>query len=100
LIGVLLGLALFNSVILDIKFPLVIYKKLLNHKVDLEDLKEIDIELYNNFKFLLSTNEKDLKAKLSTTFIAISDHFGEKIAFPLKVINNLILGKWREYICR
>ena len=48
-------------------------------------MKEIDLELYNNFKYLLSTKEKDLKDKLSTTFVAISDHFGEKVIYPLKV---------------
>jgi ubiquitin-protein ligase E3 A len=80
-----LGLAFFNNVILDIKFPMVIYKKLLNVPVTLEDMKEIDMELYNNFKFIINTKEKGLKDKLCTTFTAIVDHFGEKIVTPLKV---------------
>ena len=37
LIGVLLGLAWFNNIILDVKFPLVIYKKLLGIPATLED---------------------------------------------------------------
>ena len=36
LIGILLGLAIYNQVLLDIKFPLVIYKKLLDRPIDLE----------------------------------------------------------------
>ena len=61
LIGMILGLAFFNNVILDIKFPLVIYKKLLNLPTGLDDLKEIDPELYNNLRYLLTTQEKNLK---------------------------------------
>jgi len=85
LIGVILGLAFFNNVILDIKFPLVIYKKLLGLSTDLEDLKEIDEDLYKNFKFLLTTQEKNLEETLCTTFTAVVDHFGMKEVVPLKV---------------
>lgn len=42
LIGTLIGLALYNSVILDVHFPLVVYKKLLGIEPNLEDLKELD----------------------------------------------------------
>lgn len=38
LIGLLLGLAIYNNIILDIRFPLVIYRKLLGCPVDLTDL--------------------------------------------------------------
>ena len=51
LIGTILGLALFNGVILDIKFPIALYKKLLGIKPCLNDLKEYDPELYNNLSF-------------------------------------------------
>jgi hypothetical protein len=36
LIGIILGLAIFNNVILDVKFPKVVYKKLLGISPDLE----------------------------------------------------------------
>lgn len=36
LIGSILGLAIYNSVILDIHFPLIIYKKLLNQPIKFE----------------------------------------------------------------
>jgi E3 ubiquitin-protein ligase HECTD2 len=85
LIGILLGLAFFNNVILDIKFPLVVYKKLLNIPASLNDMQEIDPELYNNLKYLLNTKEKNLKETLCTTFTVTVDHLGEKIVIPLKV---------------
>jgi len=85
LIGIIFGLAFFNNVILDVKFPLVVYKKLLNIKPNLEDLKEIDEDLYNNFYYLLSTKEKDLRNLLETTFTVTVENFGEKVVIPLKV---------------
>ena len=48
LIGTILGLALFNGIILDIKFPMAIYKKLLGIQPGLNDLKECDPDLYKS----------------------------------------------------
>ena len=84
LIGIILGLAIFNKMILDIKFPMVIYKKLLGRKVGLEDMKECDIELYNNLKFLKETKDKNIKENIDTNFTVCFDKFGEKIIIPLK----------------
>ena len=84
LIGIILGLAIFNSIILDIKFPLAVYKKLLGIKPTLDDLKECDPETYKSMKFLLDTNDKNLKENLDLNFTATYDKFGEKIIVPLK----------------
>jgi len=53
LCGILLGLSIYNSIILDLHFPVVIYKKLLNEKVGLKDLNGLDPELYVGLKKLL-----------------------------------------------
>lgn len=42
LIGVVLGLAIYNGVILDVHFPLCVYKKLLDLPVGLTDLAQFD----------------------------------------------------------
>ena len=84
LIGIILGLALFNGIILDIKFPMAIYKKLLGIEPGLNDLKECDPELYNSLNFLMNTDDKNLKDSLDTTFTISIDKFGEKITIPLK----------------
>ena len=42
LLGAITGLALYNRVILDTHFPLVIYKKLLCLPLVLEDIKDIN----------------------------------------------------------
>ena len=49
LIGKLLGLSLYNSVLLDVRFPTVLFKKLRGEKVKEEDLKELDMETYTGF---------------------------------------------------
>ena len=84
LIGIVLGLALFNGVILDIKFPIAIYKKLLGIVPCLKDLKEYDPELYNSLNFLVNTNDKNLEENLDSNFTVSVDKFGEKITIPLK----------------
>lgn len=38
-LGVLCGLAIYNFTIIDLPFPLVLYKKLLKEPVSLQDLK-------------------------------------------------------------
>jgi len=41
LIGLLCGLAIYNFTIINLPFPVALYKKLLDEKVDLQDLKEL-----------------------------------------------------------
>lgn len=38
LIGKMMGLAIYNSIILDLHFPLAVYKKLLGLPINLRDL--------------------------------------------------------------
>ena len=38
--GIMLGLAIYNNVILDVHFPMVVYRKLLNKIGHFEDLKD------------------------------------------------------------
>ena len=42
LIGILCGLVIYNFIIINLPFPLVLYKKLLNEPVGLNDIKEMD----------------------------------------------------------
>lgn len=41
LIGIICGLAIYNSTVVDLHFPLVLYKKLLDVAPVLDDLKEL-----------------------------------------------------------
>lgn len=59
-VGTILGLSIYNNTLLDIKFPSLVYKKLIcpdQNRLDcIEEVKEIDPDLYKSLKFIL--NEK------------------------------------------
>ena len=84
LIGIIFGLAIYNNIILDVKFPLTVYKKILGIKPKLEDMKECDPELYSTLSFLINTKDKNLKETLEQDFTVVDDKFGEKLVIPLK----------------
>jgi hypothetical protein len=44
LIGILMGIAIYNNVILDLNLPIATYKKLLNVHPTLQDLHELSPE--------------------------------------------------------
>ena len=90
LIGIIFGLAIYNNIILDVKFPITVYRKLLGLKPTLEDMKECDPELYKNLKFLKETKDENLKQDLDTDFTVVDDKFGEKIIINLKEDGNKI----------
>ena len=84
LIGKIFGLAIYNNTILDVKLPIVVYKKLLGIKPTLDDMKECDPELYHTLNYLVNNNDSNLKDELDTNFTVIDDKFGEKLVIPLK----------------
>lgn len=53
LVGIVLGLAIYNSVILDVHLPRVLYKKLLGQRSTFEDLKNTFPELGRGLQQLL-----------------------------------------------
>jgi ubiquitin-protein ligase E3 A len=94
LIGRLIGLAIYNSVILDIRFPLALYKKLMRDTVGfneginqnnedfltLEDLKELDPMLGRGMHSLLTFEPKELvEDTFDRCFEVEIECFGEKI---------------------
>ncbi len=63
----LLGLAIYNGIILDAHFPTAIYKKLHQEKMDLQDLLEVQPSLGNGLKELLEY-EGDVENTFCQTF--------------------------------
>lgn len=53
MIGLICGLALYNSIIIDVHFPPVLYKKLLNQKTTLDDFRGFDPDYARNLQYLL-----------------------------------------------
>lgn len=71
LVGILLGLAIYNGIILDVHFPLLVYKKLLAHKVVLQDLRDIQPTLASGLQQLLDYPD-DVGTDFCQTFQVIT----------------------------
>ncbi|XP_044263019.1 ubiquitin-protein ligase E3A [Tribolium madens] len=85
LIGIVLGLAIYNNVILAVNFPMVLYRKLLGKRGSFEDLQDWNLTLYNSLKQLLEYNEPDVEEVFMQTFrISYQDVFGSIINYDLK----------------
>ncbi|KAF0386741.1 HECT-domain-containing protein [Gigaspora margarita] len=83
LVGVVIGLAIYNSTILDVHFPLACYKKLLNVPVGLEDLKEFRPAFARGLEQLLSF-EGDVESTFCRDFVGEYEVFDEITRIPLK----------------
>ena len=59
LIGLLLGLALYNGVMVSLSFPLAVYKKLLGISVSIDDLIDVFPELGNGLRQLLDYKDEE-----------------------------------------
>ena len=98
LVGVLLGLAIYNSTILDVAFPPFVFKKMLasapstgdkltstpkvGHGYTLEDLAEFRPALAKGFRQLLEF-EGDVEETFCRDFVAEMERYGEAVQVPL-----------------
>jgi hypothetical protein len=46
LIGILLGIAIYNSIIIELKMPSAVYKNLKNRPLDIKDLEELSLDSF------------------------------------------------------
>ncbi|EDO40302.1 predicted protein, partial [Nematostella vectensis] len=76
LVGIVLGLAIYNGIILDIHFPQVIYKKLQGQTPSLEDLIGVQPSLGNSLKQLLEY-EGDVEDTFCYTFQVSAMSYGK-----------------------
>ncbi|CAG9857321.1 unnamed protein product [Phyllotreta striolata] len=84
LIGMILGLAIYNFTIIDIPFPLALYKKLLGEPVSLGDLKGLSPAVANSLQSLLDYEAADMQEVFSLCFDLTRSSFGETTTVPLK----------------
>jgi len=86
LIGVLMGLAIYNNIILDVSFPQSIYKQLLFEEPDFDDLREWQPEIAQSLEFILGYNDLStpLEDVLGTNFTVEVENFGHKQDVELK----------------
>lgn len=78
------GLAIYNFTIIDVPFPLALYKKLLMEPVILSDLKCLSPTMANSLQSLIDYSENDVEDVFCLSFSIDRDVFGEKVTIPLK----------------
>ncbi|CAO3563333.1 unnamed protein product [Mortierella alpina] len=83
LVGVVIGLAIYNSTILDLPLPLAVYKKLLNTPVALEDLATFRPDLAKGFDQLLNYEDDDVEDVFCLNFVGVYEAYGESREVPL-----------------
>uniref|UniRef100_A0A673FTS5 Probable E3 ubiquitin-protein ligase HERC3 n=1 Tax=Sinocyclocheilus rhinocerous TaxID=307959 RepID=A0A673FTS5_9TELE len=75
LIGIICGLAIYNSTVVDLHFPLVLYKKLLNVSPTLDDLKELSPTEGRSLQQLLEY-EGDVEETFCLNFAITREYYG------------------------
>jgi hypothetical protein len=83
LIGILLGLAIYNGVLLDCAFPLAVYKKLLGLPVGLYDLRGVSPSLASGLEKLLEYPGEDAEEVFLLDHTATYEAFGEAVSVDL-----------------
>ncbi|XP_069341452.1 probable E3 ubiquitin-protein ligase HERC3 isoform X2 [Eulemur rufifrons] len=76
LIGITCGLAIYNSTVVDLHFPLALYKKLLNVKPGLEDLKELSPTEGRSLQELLDYPGEDVEDTFCLNFTICRESYG------------------------
>uniref|UniRef100_A0A8C6S832 HECT and RLD domain containing E3 ubiquitin protein ligase 4 n=1 Tax=Neogobius melanostomus TaxID=47308 RepID=A0A8C6S832_9GOBI len=72
LIGVICGLAIYNLTIVELNFPVALYKKLLKRNPTLDDLKELMPDVGRSLQHLLDYTEDDLEEIFCLNFTPVS----------------------------
>ncbi|RKP35922.1 hypothetical protein BJ085DRAFT_15729, partial [Dimargaris cristalligena] len=84
LMGILIGLAIYNSVILDVHFPPVLYNKLMGKPAQLADLRVLDPALAQGLQALLDYDGDDLEEVFDRSFAVSYDYIGHTYHHELK----------------
>ncbi|GAB0091217.1 Ubiquitin-protein ligase E3A [Sergentomyia squamirostris] len=85
LIGIVLGLAIYNNIILAVNFPMVVYRKLLGIRGSFPDLQDWNPKLFRSLKAMLEDDEPDMETVYMQTFeINYQDVFGNVLKHELK----------------
>ena len=69
----MIAIAIYNSVLLELPLPHVVYKKLLDEPVGLEDIREFDPQIYMTFSNILKSDKVE---DMELTFSVAYDNYG------------------------
>lgn len=78
-------MAVYNVTIIDLPFPLALYKKLLNKtRIELDDLKTLSPSIYQSLRSILHYKSDDLETALCYTFEIEREFYDERRRIELK----------------
>lgn len=97
LCGIIMGLAIYNGILLDISFPLLCYKKLLGQKGNFEDLKELMPERHRNMRTLLQYKEPDFEQVFSLDFSYWDRDLNQQVFFAKEHKQSVTLENCNQY---
>ncbi|KAM4807528.1 putative E3 ubiquitin-protein ligase HERC3 [Rhinophrynus dorsalis] len=83
LIGIMCGLAIYNFTVVDLHFPLALYKKLLSVPPSLEDLKELSPTEGRSMQHLLDYTGDDVEETFCLNFTICRESYGLTETKPL-----------------
>ncbi|XP_011788421.1 PREDICTED: probable E3 ubiquitin-protein ligase HERC6, partial [Colobus angolensis palliatus] len=87
LFGILCGLSLFNLNVANLPFPLALYKKLLDQKPSLEDLKELSPRLGKSLQEVLNDDADDIGDALCIRFSVSTNEIPSRKDYVSKYID-------------
>ncbi|XP_056147234.1 probable E3 ubiquitin-protein ligase HERC4 [Lampris incognitus] len=76
LVGAICGLAIYNLTIVELHFPVALYKKLLKRNPMLDDLKELMPDVGRSLQQLLDYTEDDIEDTFCLNFTVTEENFG------------------------
>ncbi|KAG0040527.1 hypothetical protein BGZ82_001853 [Podila clonocystis] len=83
LVGILVGLALYNGVILGVRFPSVVYRKLLGWEISLDAFIESFPDLGNGLEQMLTWSDGDVYDIFLRSYEISYEHLGQVSTIPL-----------------
>ncbi|ORZ35703.1 hypothetical protein BCR44DRAFT_1461039 [Catenaria anguillulae PL171] len=87
LAGKVCGVALYNSIVLQVHFPLVLFKKLLGEPLTIDDLAEIDPQLAQGMR-TLANFQGDVQSTYCRTFTVEEERLGGGARTVVELIPN------------
>jgi len=94
LIGIVIGLAIYNNVILDVRFPMVVYRKLLGRKGGFPDLEDWSPTLYRTMKELIEYTRDDMPETFMQTFRVSYRYVFDKLVMPIKILLYFLIASF------
>ncbi|KAH3731980.1 E3 ubiquitin-protein ligase HERC4 [Pelomyxa schiedti] len=101
LIGVIMGLAAFNRIVINVRFPLLIYKMLKGEPPTLDLMEEIYPTVVRSLRAMLKYDGDNFKETFGLTFEVSLIRYGKETKFNLKENGDLIFvteDNRKEYV--